>query len=111
MFVFNTDVFILGRLAFNIFQPKSLVCTINRIENRLHERCDDDSNATTTTIISNEENNNAGTDGCVKLTYDLFMDITIHTPDNADEDLKANIEMRAECQTKTDTRLSVKFTG
>eukprot|EP00536_Pseudo-nitzschia_multiseries_P012381 jgi/Psemu1/31882/gm1.31882_g len=85
--------FTLGRLSFNIFQPAKLVCTINSIRNPI---------IACTTKDANED---------FKFTYDILIDITIHTTDG--EEMEAIMTNKGFCRPSSDVnnRIMVTFTG
>jgi hypothetical protein len=82
----------LGRLSFNIFQPKDLVCTMNSVRNPVHPRTE------------------ASKDGQKTFSYHFVLDITIHTLDG---DLPATMINEAFCYEHPDTnnKFMVTFTG
>ncbi len=86
----------LGRLSFNLFQPKDLVCTLNHVTN-IMEAMETPEDADT------DENSN-------KMTYNVIQDLTISTDKG---DLKAELHVDGWCapQSDKDTRLTVAFTA
>lgn len=82
----------LGRMSFNIFQPKELVCTLRGVRNLVYK---------------NEEPDEKGRQ---TFDYKLILDITIHT---ADGDLPATLVNDAYTYENPDVnnRLMVSFTG
>lgn len=92
--------FTLGRLSFNIFQPNNLVCTVKSITNPVFactEKGDDDGDGR-------------------KFTYNIVVDITIHTTangDGGDKDLDAIMINTGFCRASPDVnnRIMVTFTG
>ena len=81
----------LGRLSFNIFQPKELLCTINSITNAIH------------TVESGHEE-------LGDVTYNIETDVILHTPDG---DLPGEIVMEAFCypDPENQRRTIVAFVG
>jgi hypothetical protein len=84
----------LGRLSFNIFQPKKLVCTLRSVRNPVEtqEKPTDD-------------------EAKQKYSYPLVMDITIHTPEHGD--LSATLVNDATCYAHGEKpgRIMVSFKG
>lgn len=86
----DSDVFqyTLGRISFNLFQPRNLICTINGVMNYVQK-------------IKN-------VNGETFVTYSNSIDLTIHTDDG---DLPAEIFISGHCSPESDTRSTVVFTG
>jgi hypothetical protein len=85
----------LGRLSFNLFEPKKLVCTLQTVRNPVYPMetsSQDDSSPSNRTV------------------YPLYLDITIHTPKG---DLDAVLRNEAFCCPAKDKpdRIMVTFTG
>mmetsp|Transcript_30948 Transcript_30948/g.92910 ORF Transcript_30948/g.92910 Transcript_30948/m.92910 type:complete len:314 (-) Transcript_30948:15-956(-) len=74
----------LGRLGFNLFKPKQLVCSIDQPRNPVAESGDG-------------------------LSYDFVVPLYFKT--ESGERVKGTLRNRAECVVASDTRLSVKFLG
>lgn len=101
--------FTLGRLSFNVFQPNNLVCSIKSIRNPItvcNGNSDDESRGGTT------------------FTYDIILDLIIHTPSDEDSnndqhngiqdsDIEAIMHNTAICYPSPDidNRIMVTFTG
>uniref|UniRef100_A0A7S2MET0 Plastid lipid-associated protein/fibrillin conserved domain-containing protein n=1 Tax=Helicotheca tamesis TaxID=374047 RepID=A0A7S2MET0_9STRA len=81
----------LGRLSFNIFQPKKLVCTVNEVFN----------------VVSKIEDDQQKDDNVIA-SYNNVIELTAHTDEG---DLPAEICMDGRCSTKSDERLEVVFTA
>jgi hypothetical protein len=95
----------LGRLSFNIFQPNDLVCTVRSIRNPVRPL------SNTTSIMTKSKDNNDGTDAKASaFSYNVIVDITIHTPDG---DLEATLINRGNCRESDDVnnRMMCTFTG
>ena len=95
----------LGRLSFNIFQPNDLVCTVKSIRNPIRPL------SNTTSIMTESKDNNDGTDAAAKsFSYNIIVDITIHTPDG---DLGATLINRGNCRESdgVNNRIMCTFTG
>jgi len=101
--------FTLGRLSFNIFQPKNLVCTVKSICNPVSVH-----NA------KNDDSSHVGTE----FTYNFIVDLIIHAPSNEDSnndqhrdihnsDIEATIITKGFCRPSPDVnnRMMVTFTG
>ena len=88
----------LGRLSFNIFQPKNLVCTLHGVRNNLFPM--DQVNDQLKEKYPDRE----------LISYPLILDITIHTPEG---DLPAVLQNDAFCfqNENLPSRLMVSFQG
>ncbi len=70
----------LGRLSFNMFQPKNLVCTLEGITN--------------TVAICKEEKDDSSDDVSSTYTYDVLQDLTVHTDKG---DVPATLLVKGKC--------------
>lgn len=89
----SSGQYTLGRLAFNIFQPHKLPCTLRSVR----------------TLV--QPTDRVTKDGQKIFSYHLVSDITIHTPDG--QNLPATLINEAQCHESPDVnnRLEVSFTG
>lgn len=89
------DVFkyTLGRISFNLFEPRKLVCTVESIENPIEP-------------IRGEEEGEAAEDN--KMTYPAVCGLVFHTPEG---DLRATMRNEGTVVPATDDRASVVFTS
>lgn len=107
----NISQFTLGRLSFNIFQPKNLICTVKSIHNPV-------------AVSTAKDNDIAPGGGGSNFTYDIFVDVIIHTTpndgqnkenhdDDTDGELEAIMINRGFCHPSNDVnnRMMVTFTG
>jgi len=78
----------LGRISFNLFQPKDLICTLNKVTNVVQEM-------------------EAGDKGEKRMTYSFVMDLTILTDHG---DLPAELVMGGSASPQSDSRCAVAFT-
>lgn len=101
--------FTLGRLSFNIFQPKNLICTLKSIRNPVCVR-----------NTGNHKSSHSGT----TFKYDVIMDLVVHTSSNKDKndnhpkdiqesDLAATMITKGFCypSPSVNNRMMVTFTG
>jgi hypothetical protein len=91
----DTVQYTLGRLSFNIFQPKELLCTVRSIQNQVLPQCS----------ASGSKSNDVDA-----FSYHFTVNLTIHTPDG---DLEATLINRGFCKESQDRndRMLVTFTG
>uniref|UniRef100_A0A7S4S9I0 Plastid lipid-associated protein/fibrillin conserved domain-containing protein n=1 Tax=Ditylum brightwellii TaxID=49249 RepID=A0A7S4S9I0_9STRA len=85
----------LGRISFNIFQPKDMLCTIEGIQNFIRNMEQTD--------LSKEQQQCKGI-----ATYNVLIDLMFHTPNG---DFPGEIMMEGYCYPESDTRVTVIFTG
>ena len=86
----------LGRLSFNIFQPKELICTVKSVRNSVH--------------LQQNVPKLMGSGNTAVFSYHVICELVIHTPDG---DLEATLINKGFCRESEDRdrRVKVTFTG
>ena len=88
----NLVQYTLGRLSFNMFQPKNLLCTVRSVRNVVSLRKNDNHTGT----------KDEGGNPVKSFSYDFIIDITIHIPGR--DDLSAYMLNESYCYRSSETR-------